>query len=827
MQAVEGGGMMPVVLADHLTSQVEGICGVLAIYCNNDSDQVGSLCEGLIRLVKSAAGTTENVIDISSKKSNVHAVRGILEKAQRKQKLNLVPSKFPPDQRKGCSSRTFVTSGTSAAAASEEAYIQEEVSPIAATCAVEKADTSVSAQDSSAEVSLTPQRGKIVALRKPDPISKKHSRRALQMQAEMNERTLAKADGGSKAVVAKKAIGTQENRFVSHVREFRSRIHKFCTRTWMVVDGGSAFYWRWCLLVLGCVMFSSVVFPVLLGFGYETTGAGTFVVEFVFMVDLLISFHASYFDPKKCQQETDLVRIRHHYLHGWFAYDLLGSFPVQFIASAATASGGSCCSEHTLSTLKMLHLLKVLRVLSAVNGSLIQAVLRGNLAPSMVRLFKLLCIFFVILHWVACAYWAIVMTEGFRQTNGHDSNFWIPVRHPVSASLALSLTPYAIVSPLCIYTLQPEKYQFAPLYTRYAVAVHWATLALVGDNMKPSNETELTFTNFALLTGIGVFASVIGSASSLLSSLDAVAEKQKKQMDSISHYLTFHSVPTVLKNKIRDFYEYLWLSGQSSHDKNLFDQLPASLTLQLDLSLKRKLIEGVPMFGEISALAVLAIIRQLTHTIAIPEEIIVRQGEPGDSMYFLMRGLVTVYLELADGGKKQLTTMRDGAVFGEIALVQPDQPRTATISALHLFCEMQELSASNFNELLPLYPDIDNAMNTMVETRLKREAFKTAMDTKSVREYAPRDAPKDGNEDDIFSAMQKEGRSLTRNDTNKGLAALHESGIAREGGVAAAQARWKSARVKGQAVAKFTSKVAPLKPTEVSPQGGGTSDLDQ
>jgi hypothetical protein len=45
MQAVGGGGMMPVVLADHLTSQVEGICGVLAIYCN-DFDEVGSLCEG-------------------------------------------------------------------------------------------------------------------------------------------------------------------------------------------------------------------------------------------------------------------------------------------------------------------------------------------------------------------------------------------------------------------------------------------------------------------------------------------------------------------------------------------------------------------------------------------------------------------------------------------------------------------------------------------------------------------------------------------------------------------------------------------------------------
>jgi potassium voltage-gated channel Eag-related subfamily H protein 7 len=53
-----------------------------------------------------------------------------------------------------------------------------------------------------------------------------------------------------------------------------------------------------------------------------------------------------------------------------------------------------------------------------------------------------------------------------------------------------------------------------------------------------------------MLIGIGVFASVIGSASSLLTNLDSVAEKKKTQMDSISHYLTFHSVNKKLRNKV-------------------------------------------------------------------------------------------------------------------------------------------------------------------------------------------------------------------------------------------------------------------------------------
>jgi CRP-like cAMP-binding protein len=67
-----------------------------------------------------------------------------------------------------------------------------------------------------------------------------------------------------------------------------------------------------------------------------------------------------------------------------------------------------------------------------------------------------------------------------------------------------------------------------------------------------------------------------------------------------------------------------------------------------------------------------------------------------------MRGVVTVYLEHPNRENEQLTTMSEGAVFGEIALVYPDKPRTATVSAMHLFCEMQELNADDFNELIPV-----------------------------------------------------------------------------------------------------------------------------
>lgn len=52
-------------------------------------------------------------------------------------------------------------------------------------------------------------------------------------------------------------------------------------------------------------------------------------------------------------------------------------------------------------------------------------------------------------------------------------------------------------------------------------------------------------------------------------------------------------VPKGLQKKIRTFYEYLWDSGQDSHSLGLFDEMPEKLKLQLNIALKKRLIDQV------------------------------------------------------------------------------------------------------------------------------------------------------------------------------------------------------------------------------------------
>src|SRR6185436_12286992 len=60
-------------------------------------------------------------------------------------------------------------------------------------------------------------------------------------------------------------------------------------------------------------------------------------------------------------------------------------------------------------------------------------------------------------------------------------------------------------------------------------------------------------------------------------------------------------------------------------------------------------------------------------------EPIIRQGEPGDSLFIIIRGDVLVSLS-ASGIDQSVTTLRPGDVFGEMSLLT-GEPRSATCSA--------------------------------------------------------------------------------------------------------------------------------------------------
>lgn len=85
-----------------------------------------------------------------------------------------------------------------------------------------------------------------------------------------------------------------------------------------------------------------------------------------------------------------------------------------------------------------------------------------------------------------------------------------------------------------------------------------------------------------------------------------------------------------------------------------------------------------------------------------PKSIIFREGEPGDFAYSIKSGKVEI-LKHAEHGEVQLAILEEGAVFGEMALFDHTELRSATARAVETTI-LEELSAEEFQMLLAQCP---------------------------------------------------------------------------------------------------------------------------
>jgi voltage-gated potassium channel len=126
-----------------------------------------------------------------------------------------------------------------------------------------------------------------------------------------------------------------------------------------------------------------------------------------------------------------------------------------------------------------------------------------------------------------------------------------------------------------------------------------------------------------------------------------------------------------------------------------------------------RLIAKLPIFADLDA-AVIASIARLLQPRAMPKDsVIVRKGEPGHAMYFILTGQAEVHVE------PQTVKLGPGTYFGEIALLM-DVPRKASVVAA-TDCELLELGATEFQRVCAEYPQLKERVEKEAASRLGRD----------------------------------------------------------------------------------------------------------
>jgi voltage-gated potassium channel len=110
------------------------------------------------------------------------------------------------------------------------------------------------------------------------------------------------------------------------------------------------------------------------------------------------------------------------------------------------------------------------------------------------------------------------------------------------------------------------------------------------------------------------------------------------------------------------------------------------------------LVTQVPFFKDLGAAAVADIVRLLQSQDAAPGSIVIREGDPGDSMYFIVDGEVSVQV------KPEPVKLGAGAFFGEMALLF-GAPRSATVVVTRP-CVLLVLDIAHFRELAGRRPEL-------------------------------------------------------------------------------------------------------------------------
>ncbi|CAN0249407.1 unnamed protein product, partial [Ectocarpus sp. 8 AP-2014] len=84
-----------------------------------------------------------------------------------------------------------------------------------------------------------------------------------------------------------------------------------------------------------------------------------------------------------------------------------------------------------------------------------------------------------------------------------------------------------------------QEYLDAALYKKYTRALYFSLVITYGNDLKPENDVEYVFSNICLTLALLTNAVIIGSATNLLSNMDAGAVAKKTQMDGINGYMRF------------------------------------------------------------------------------------------------------------------------------------------------------------------------------------------------------------------------------------------------------------------------------------------------
>ena len=248
----------------------------------------------------------------------------------------------------------------------------------------------------------------------------------------------------------------------------------------------------------------------------------------------------------------------------------------------------------------------------------------------------------------------------------------------------------------------------------YIKAVYWAfsTLTTVGyGDIVARSSAQMLYACVIQLAGVGFFGFIVSNVASLLARSDAAREHHMDNLDRIETFMKLHKIPSELRVHTREYFHYMWANKKGYSDSSLIEGLPAKIQSELLLHINKPIIERVSFLRDASSDLIEDLMMELKPRVFVPNERIFKAGDAGDALYFIQSGSV----EVISREGELITTLGEGAFFGEMALITNDT-RSATTKASS-FCDVFELHRSSFDRVTAAYPEFRHHIEDVMKRR--------------------------------------------------------------------------------------------------------------
>jgi CRP-like cAMP-binding protein/rhodanese-related sulfurtransferase len=147
---------------------------------------------------------------------------------------------------------------------------------------------------------------------------------------------------------------------------------------------------------------------------------------------------------------------------------------------------------------------------------------------------------------------------------------------------------------------------------------------------------------------------------------------------------------------------------------------------------KAEVLTRSPVFGDLPKDALDAIAGAVESLVVSRNEIILRQGDPGDCLYIIRSGSVRIFRRSEEGLRLDISIKGPGETFGEMALLT-GEPRSANVETLgetHLMV----LSKENLDQIMRDFPEISKMFTREMRRWLFNDEKRIEIQAREVRQ---------------------------------------------------------------------------------------------